>query len=256
MSNTLVYLLDGKIYINLTNRCTNDCIFCLRNDKDDVCGQTLWLDDENSTANDVIEQLEKIIEEQKSGGQEGWLVNEISLSELPQSPQPDTNLSTLQPFNSSTDIGLPSCPPALMPSEIIFCGYGEPMLKFDILKEVSKYIKENYPETKIRVNTNGHANFVEKRNVVPELKGLVDEFSVSLNGSSEEEYNELSQPKFENAYEEMKKFIKACSDEGISVVASVVEGYKGRHLDLKKCEKISTELGAKFRVREWIKNGY
>jgi len=204
MANTLVYLLDGKIYINLTNKCTNDCIFCLRKDKDDVCGQALWLDDENSTSNDVIEQFE-----------------------------------TFEPS-----------------SEVIFCGYGEPMLKFDVLKEVAKYIKEKYPQTKIRVNTNGHANFVYKRNVVPELKGLVDEFSVSLNGATKEEYNELSQPKFDEAYEEVKKFIASCADENISVVASVVEGYKGRHIDLETCEQIAKDLGAKFRVREWIVNGY
>ncbi len=207
MSNVLVYTLDGKIYVNLTNRCTNECIFCLRNDKDDVCGQALWLDDENSKASDVIEQFEKIYKETPS-------------------------------------------------KEVIFCGYGEPMLKFEVLKEVAAYIKNTYPEIKIRVNTNGHANFVYKRNLVPELKGLVDEFSVSLNGVSAEEYNELSQPKFENAYDEVKKFIKACADENISVVASVVEGYKGRHLDLAACEKIAQNLGAKFRVREWIVNGY
>lgn len=204
MANTLVYLLDGKIYINLTNKCTNDCIFCLRKDKDDVCGQALWLDDENSTAQDVIEQFENF------------------------------------------DVT----------SEVIFCGYGEPMLKFDVLKEVAKYIKDKYPDTKIRVNTNGHANFVYKKNVVPELKGLVDEFSVSLNGATKEEYNELSQPVFDEAYEEVKKFIKACADEEISVVTSVVEGYKGRHLDLETCEQIAKNLGAKFRVREWIQNGY
>lgn len=207
MSNTLVYLLDEKIYINLTNRCTNDCIFCLRKDKDDVCGQALWLDDENSTAADVISQFELIY----------------------------TNTPS---------------------KEVIFCGYGEPMLKFDVLKEVSQYIKQHYPETKIRVNTNGHANYVYKKNVVPELKGLIDEFSVSLNASTKEEYNELSLPKFDEAYEEVKKFIKSCADENISVVASVVEGYKGRHLDLKSCEKIASDLGAKFRVREWIVNGY
>ena len=207
MTNTLAYLLDGKIYINLTNKCTNDCIFCLRNDKDDVCGQTLWLDDENSTANDVIEQFGKIYLKKPS-------------------------------------------------KEVIFCGYGEPMLKFEVLKEVASYIKKNYPDIKIRVNTNGHANFVYKRNLVPELKGLVDEFSVSLNGATKDEYDEYSQPKFDEAYEEMKKFIKACSDENIPVVASVVEGYKGRHLDLEKCEKIANELGAKFRVREWIPAGY
>lgn len=213
MSNILVYLLDGKIYINLTNRCTNDCIFCLRKDKDDVVGQTLWLDDENSTAEDVIEQFE------------------LKRAEL------------LTTHNSQF-------------TEAIFCGYGEPMLKFDVLKQVAKYIKDKYPEAKIRVNTNGHANYVYKKNIVPECKGLIDEFSVSLNGADKAEYDELSQPKFAEAYDEVKNFIKACSDEGISVVASVVEGYKGRHLNLTKCEEIANGLGAKFRVREWIKNGY
>lgn len=207
MSNILVYTLENKIYINLTNRCTNNCIFCLRNDKNDVCGQELWLDNEDSTAADVISQFEKVYKDAPS-------------------------------------------------QEVIFCGYGEPMLKLDVLKEVAKYIKEKYPQTKIRVNTNGHANFICKRNVVPELKGLVDEFSVSLNAPTKEEYDELSQPKFAQAYDEVKKFIKCCSDEQISVVASVVEGYKGRHLDLEICKNIAENLGAKFRVREWIVNGY
>lgn len=204
MSNILVYELDKKIYINLTNRCTNECIFCLRQDKDDVCGQELWLDSEDFTSEDVIEQLKK--------------------------------------FNLS--------------SEVIFCGYGEPMLKFEVLRQVAKYIKETYPEIKIRVNTNGHANFIYKKNVVPELVGLVDEFSVSLNASNPEEYDELSQPKFENAYEEVKKFIKCSADAGIETVASIVDGYKGRRLDVEKCREIAESLGAKLRVREWIVNGY
>lgn len=204
MSNILVYELDKKIYINLTNRCTNECIFCLRQDKDDVCGQELWLDSEDFTSEDVIEQLKK--------------------------------------FNLSL--------------EVIFCGYGEPMLKFEVLRQVAKYIKETYPEIKIRVNTNGHANFIYKKNVVPELVGLVDEFSVSLNASNSEEYDELSQPKFENAYEEVKKFIKCSADAGIETVASIVDGYKGRRLDVEKCREIAEGLGAKLRVREWIVNGY
>ena len=136
MSNILVYSLEGKIYINLTNRCTNDCIFCLRKDKDDVCGQELWLDSEDFGVNDVVEQL-----------------NKFELSK-----------------------------------EVVFCGYGEPLLKFEILKQVAKYIKENYPDTKIRINTNGHANYVYKKNIVPELVGLIDEISVSLNGSTSEQH--------------------------------------------------------------------
>ena len=204
MSNTLAYLLDGKIYINLTNRCTNSCIFCLRNDKDDVCGKNMWLDSETFSAHDVINQIEQ-----------------LPLSQ-----------------------------------EITFCGYGEPLLKLDILKEVAKYIKEKHPEIKLRINTNGHANFVYKRNVCEELKGLIDTISVSLNGSTEEEYNELSQPSFKGAYDEVKKFIKASSDAGIKTFATIVEGYKGRHLDIEACQNIAQDLGATLRVREWIENGY
>ncbi len=202
----LVYTLDGKVYINLTNSCTNDCIFCIRSIKDDVVGANLFLNTENVNADDVIKQLEALKDK--------------------------------------------------LSDEIIFCGYGEPMLKLDVLKQVAKYIKEKYHDKKLRVNTNGHANYVYKRNVVSELKGLIDEFSVSLNGEDEKEYNELSKPNFENAYEEVKKFIKACADADINVTATVVEGYKGRHLNLNKCEEIAKSLGAKFRVREWIENGY
>ena len=214
MSNTLAYLLDDKIYINLTNNCTNRCIFCLRQDKSDVCGQDMWLDNETFGANDVIEQLEAIIKKQLEAAKPNSL------------------------------------------NEIIFCGYGEPLLKLDLLKEVAAYIRENYPNTKIRVNSNGHANLIYKRNIAPELKPLIDDISISLNAPTEEEYNELSQPNIQGAYEGVKAFIKACADEGISTTASVVENYKGRHLDLEACEKIANGLGAKFRVREWITNGY
>lgn len=204
MSNILVYSLENKIYINLTNRCTNDCIFCLRKDKDDVCGQKLWLDNEDFSAEDVISQLKKF---------------EIS-------------------------------------KEVVFCGYGEPLLKFEVLKQVANYLKEKYPDVRIRINTNGHANFVYKKNIVTELVGLIDEISVSLNASNSEEYDELSQPKFDNAYEEVKKFIKCCSESGIKTDASIVDGYKGRRLDVEKCKAIANELGAELRVREWIVNGY
>ena len=204
MTKTLAYLLDGKIYINLTNRCTNSCIFCLRNDKDDVCGKNMWLESETITSNEVIEQIE-----------------ELPLSE-----------------------------------EITFCGYGEPLLKLDLLKEIAVYLKKTYPNIKLRINTNGHANFVHKKDVAQELTGLIDTISVSLNGCCEEEYDRLSQPSFKNAYDEVKQFIKSSANAGINTIATVVNGYKGQQLDIEKCEKIATELGAKFRVREWIENGY
>lgn len=205
--DNLAYLLDGKIYINLTNKCTNDCIFCIRTLKEDVCGANLWLKNDNVSAEEVIKQLKAIKNDEK---------------------------------------------------EIIFCGYGEPTLKLEVLKQVAGFIRENYPDCRIRLNTNGHANLIYKRNIVPELLGLVDEISVSLNASSESLYKELSQPNLvkENVLEEVKDFIKKCVDSGISTTASVVSGYKNYDVDIEACEKLAKSLGAKFRVREWLDSGY
>ena len=202
----LVYLLDGKIYINLTNSCTNNCVFCIRNIKEDVVGANLFLNTENVKAEDVIKQLEAMKD----------------------------NLS----------------------SEIVFCGYGEPMLKLDILKEVAKYIKKNYPKTILRVNTNGHVNLVYKKNVLPGLKGLIDKFSVSLNGENEEVYNKISLPTIKGAYEAVKDFIKEAVKEGFDTTATIVTGYKDYDVDMPKCIEITKDLGAKFRERPWLDNGY
>ena len=204
--DNLVYLLDGKVYINLTNSCTNNCVFCIRDIKDDVVGANLFLSSENVKAEDVIAQLEKIHEK--------------------------------------------------LSSEIIFCGYGEPMLKLDIIKKVAKYIKEKYPNTIIRINTNGQANLVYKRNVLPELKGLIDKFSISLNGENEEVYNKISLPKIEGAYTAVKDFIKEAVKEGFDTTATIVTGYKNYNVDMQKCIEITKDLGAKFRERPWIENGY
>jgi len=56
--NTYVYELDDNLYINLTNKCSNACEFCVRNGKDSYFGNSLWLEKE-PTAEDVIEELKK-----------------------------------------------------------------------------------------------------------------------------------------------------------------------------------------------------
>ena len=51
--DTICYELDGKLYINLTNRCSNDCSFCVRNGKESYFGNKLWLSKE-PTAEEVL----------------------------------------------------------------------------------------------------------------------------------------------------------------------------------------------------------
>ena len=51
--DTIAYEHDGKLYINLTNRCSNDCSFCVRNGKESYFGNKLWLSKE-PTSEEVI----------------------------------------------------------------------------------------------------------------------------------------------------------------------------------------------------------
>ena len=89
-----------------------------------------------------------------------------------------------------------------------------------------------------------------------EFKELIDEVSVSLNSDNPEQYNEICQPKIENAYNAVKEFLSCCKQAGIKTYASIVTGFDEREINVENCEKIATELGAEFRNREFITNGY
>lgn len=207
-NQNLLYFLDEKPYINITNACTNECVFCIRNQKDDVQGAKLWLENDNASANDVIEQIE------------------LNKQKIKSSP------------------------------EIVFCGYGEPLIRINEVLEVCKYLKENFPNIKIRINTNGHANAIHKRNIAPELAKYIDSISISLNAQNEEVYNAVSNPKIENAYEEVKRFIRACVEEKIKTTATVVYNIPNYKIDVNRCEVVAKSLGAKFRARDFIPEGY
>ena len=207
---TLVYTITKEdspetVYVNLTNACTNSCVFCIRDQKDDVCGSNMRHDD-NYTIEDIINQFEEY-----------------------------------KPT----------------PTQVVFCGYGEPFLKKDMMKSFAKYLRKNYPEIKIRVNTNGHANAIYKTNVAEEFKNLLDEVSVSLNAANSNDYNEICSPKIQDAYNEVKKFISSCVNAGIKTTASIVTGFDNIHnVNVNECKQIANSLGADFRNREYIKNGY
>ena len=85
---------------------------------------------------------------------------------------------------------------------------------------------------------------------------MIDKFSVSLNGESEEVYNKISLPNIEGAYTAVKEFIKEAVIEGFGTTATIVTNYKGYDVDMQRCIEITKDLGAQFRERPWIENGY
>jgi TatD family-associated radical SAM protein len=189
-----VYEYDGKSYINLTNKCTNNCTFCIRNHHDGVSDYNLWLEQE-PTAQQVIALLEK-----------------------------DKR-------------------------DVVFCGFGEPTIKIEELKEIAKYVKSY--GGRVRINTNGHASAYHKRDIAKELKGIVDVVSISLNNSDPGKYNDSCRSVYgKEGYLYMLQFARDCVANGIEVKFSVMD-LIGEE-DIAKCKKIADEIGASFRVRTYI----
>jgi len=52
---SLVYNIGKKLYVNVTNKCTNRCIFCIR-DTQAMKDYDLWLN-KQPTAQDIISEL-------------------------------------------------------------------------------------------------------------------------------------------------------------------------------------------------------
>jgi len=131
-------------------------------------------------------------------------------------------------------------------AEVVFCGYGEPTLRLPLLKRVAKWLKQR--GVRVRVNTDGLANLVHRRNIVPELRGLVDSVSVSLNAQNEDLYNEHCQPSRPGAYEACKAFIRAAVKDLPEVAVTALDGLPG--IDVEECRRIAEdEFGARFRRR-------
>ncbi len=134
--------------------------------------------------------------------------------------------------------------------EVVFCGFGEPTEALDVLKPTAKLIKEKY-NMPIRINTNGLGSLVNGRDIVPELKGLVDTVSVSLNTPNADEYHRLVRSKFgEKSFDAMIDFAKECTKYIPNVVMTTVETTI-THEEEKQCQEICDRIGAKYRIRPW-----
>ena len=133
-------------------------------------------------------------------------------------------------------------------SEVVFCGYGEPTERLEDLLLVAKHIKAK-GSIPIRINTNGLADLIWEKQTAPELKGLVDTVSISLNTSSKEDYIKVVRPKFgAQSYDAMLRFAKDCTANVPNVVMTVVDVVTSKE-EQEQRRIICEGIGAILRVR-------
>jgi len=133
----------------------------------------------------------------------------------------------------------------------VFCGYGEPLIRLDLVKEVAAQLKRR--GLKVRINTDGQANLVHGRNILPELAGLVDAISVSLNAADPETYARLCNTPFgAEGFQGVCEFLREAKRHIPQVVASAV-ALPG--LDVARVRALAEELGVEYREREYAEVG-
>lgn len=193
----IVYTNADSIYINLTNRCSNDCAFCVRNSSDEMFGYNLWIDDEPN-ADEIKSELNKLkIENYK---------------------------------------------------ELVFCGFGEPTYRVDVIKEIGSFAHKIGIKT--RMNTNGQGNLINGRDISKDIVDSVDVINVSLNEVSKESYDRLCRSIYgKEAYDALLEFAKLCIDRGGNVVLSIVDCVSKE--SIIKAKEIADNMGATLRVRKY-----
>jgi len=136
--------------------------------------------------------------------------------------------------------------------EVVFCGYGEPTERLDVLLAAAAHLKEQDPTLRIRVNTNGLSDLIHGKPTAPLFVGKVDCLSISLNTDDPAEYLSVCRPKFgAAAYPAMLKFTQEAAALLPSVVMTVVGEPVTSLEKQERCRAIATRLGARLRVRPY-----
>ena len=135
-------------------------------------------------------------------------------------------------------------------NEVVFCGFGEPTEAFEVLKKVAAFVKETY-HMPIRLNTNGLGNLVNGRDITPEMEGLIDTVSISLNTPNADRYHELVRSKFgDKSFDAMLDFARSSTKYVTNVVMTTVDTTITKEEE-EECRRICDSIGAKSRIRPW-----
>ena len=194
---TILYDYEDSLYINLTNKCPCDCVFCIRKETDHVGNSdSLWLDHEPT-----VEEVKKEFK--------------------------NFDLNKYE--------------------EIVFCGYGEPLVRINEVVEVAKYIR-SISNIKIRVNTNGLSDLIHNKKTAQMLKDNIDAVSISLNAPNKVKYNEVTKPKFgEKSYEALLDFATDCKKYIKEVNFSVVDEINEK--EIQESKELAESMNIPLRVR-------
>ncbi len=143
--------------------------------------------------------------------------------------------------------------------EVVFCGYGEPTMRLDVLLFVAQTLKgwqaqAKFPPFKIRLNTNGLGDRINHKPIVAELRRVIDVVNVSVNAENETKWLQLVRPEqeYQDAYADVLSFLQDCVQAGFDkTILSCVENTGA---DTQALAAMARTYGAKLYVRSFLED--
>ena len=130
--------------------------------------------------------------------------------------------------------------------EVVFCGLGEPTLRLETLLASAAALRERGAK-RIRINTDGLANWRAGRDVTPELAQHVDALSISLNAQNEALYDRHCRPPETGAWPELLEFVLCAREHIADITLTAIDGLPG--VDIDACADLANRFNVKFRRR-------
>lgn len=137
-------------------------------------------------------------------------------------------------------------------NELVFCGYGEPMERAEMLIKVAEYVKKT-TNMKIRINTNGLVGFMNPSFDIYSMRSVIDSVSISLNASDPEKYYQITNCKFGlAAYNSMLNFAIITKSVVKNVTFTIVNVID--EAEILACRNRAADLGIPLRERHYVTN--
>ena len=132
--------------------------------------------------------------------------------------------------------------------ELVFCGYGEPTYRLDVIRAVGAEMALEFPGLRRRLNTIGLGNAIWKRSIVPDLKDRIEAVSVSLNTADPEEWRRIMRPAaaYRDGFKDVLSFVRECVAAGIETRVTAIEGIGS---DAEAVRVLAKSLGANYLLR-------
>ncbi len=138
-------------------------------------------------------------------------------------------------------------------SELVFCGYGEPMMRAEILLKTAEYVKEK-TDMKIRINTNGLISLMNPNFDIAALKYRIDKVSISLNASDPDKYFRLTNSEYGlPSYNSMLNFALRVKEYVPEVSFTVVNCDLGEE-EIERCTERANDCGIPLRIRHYVRD--